>query len=53
MMMWGVYYTDKYGAIKLYCYCNTLEGAREHYAKLIRLSNVISVEIKEEIWEGF
>jgi len=52
-MMWGVYYTDKYSAMKLYCYCNTLEGAQEHYAKLIRLSNVISVEIKEEIWEGF
>lgn len=52
-MMWDIYYTDKYGAVKLYCYCNTLEGAQRHYAELIRRSNVISVEIKEETWEGF
>lgn len=52
MIWWGVYYTDKNGAVKLYCYCNTIEGAQEKYAKLIRLSNVISVEIKGETWEG-
>lgn len=53
MMMWGVYYTDKHGVTRLYCYCNTIEGAQEHYAKLICRSNVISVEIKGETWEGF
>lgn len=52
-MVWGVYYIDKHGVVKLYCYCNTLEGAQEQYAKLIRLSSVISIEIKEETWEGF
>ena len=52
MMMWGVYYTDKHGVIKLYCYCNTLEGAQEEYTKLICFSNVVSAEIKEEVWEG-
>lgn len=51
--MWGVYYTDKYGTTRLYCYCNTIEGTQEKYAELIRLSNVISIEIKWEIWEGF
>lgn len=51
--MWGVYYTDKHSVTRLYYYCNTIEGAQKHYTKLIRLSNVISVEIKGETWEGF
>lgn len=48
MMTWGVYYTDKHGDVKLYCYCNTLDGTKERYAELIRRSNVISIEIKKE-----